>query len=374
MGAPAFKYRDIFEKHKVAKFSANFGLYGDISKRIIGLLTTITPRIEVYSIDESFIDITQLPISDYEEWGREVRQIIQKHVGVPVSIGIASSKTLAKLGADAAKKNDKLAGAFSFVRNEAAADYILKNTPIEDIWGIGWRLSPKLRAEGISSAYSLSQVRPQRAQQLMGIRGRQTVAELNGISCFGLALKGEPAKSILRSRTFGEDTNHAYVLESAIATMAAQSTFRLRRDNLLAKKIGIFTNTNRHKPGYRRWTRELTLPQPTNDTGLITGLLVQKLGEFFNSRQDYHRLGVYLYDLFPEHSLQTDILGQVSPDTHDRSTRRMQALDKINNKYGRGKIYYATEDLSHSWRPKYQIRSPQYASNWDELPIASIKS
>lgn len=374
MGAPAFKYRDLFEKHKIVKFSGSFGLYGDISKRITGLLATITPRIEVYSVDESFLDLSQLPINNYVEWGRQVRDIILKHVGVPVSIGIAPSKTLAKLGADAAKTDKKLAGAFSFVGSPEQSQAVLKNTPIEDIWGIGWRLAPKLRAEGISNAYGLSQVNPRRAQQLMGIRGRQTVAELNGTSCFRLSLKGDPPKSILRSRTFGEDTSQAYVLESAIASMAAQATFRLRRDNLLARKIGVFTNTNRHKPGYRRWAREITPHQPTNDTGLVTNLLVQKLGEFFNDKQSYHRLGVYLYDLIPEDSLQTDILGQVSATTHDRTARRMQAVDQINKKYGRGKVYYATEDLSQSWRPKHHIRSPQYVSDWDELPAARIKN
>lgn len=375
MGAPAFKHRELFEKHKIVKFSGSFGLYGDISKRITGLLTTITPRIEVYSVDESFLDLSQMPIDNFIGWGRQVREIILRQVGVPVSIGIAPSKTLAKLAADIAKKDDSMKGAFSFIdASPAETQQVLQNMPIEEIWGIGWRLAPKLRAEGISNAYALSQLRPRRAQQLMGIRGRQTVAELGGTSCFGLAVEGEPAQSIMRSRTFGEDTNQAHVIESAIASMAARATFTLRRGNQLAGRIGFFTETSRHKPGYRRWTRELTLPQPTNDTGLITSLLIDKLGEFFSNNQNHHRLGVYLYDLRPANALQTDILGQVSAQTHDRADRRMQALDKINSKYGRGKIRYATEDLSQAWRPKQQGRSPEYVSNWNELPIAKIKN
>lgn len=374
MGAPAFKHRDLFEKHKIVKFSGSFGLYGDISKRITGLLTTITPRIEVYSVDESFLDLSQMPITDFAEWGRQVREIILKQIGVPVSIGIAASKTLAKLAADIAKQDDTLNGAFSFINaGPEQTKKVLQEMPIEEIWGIGWRLAPKLRAEGISNALALSQMRPRRAQQLMGIRGRQTVAELNGTNCFSLSLKGEPAQSIMRSRTFGEDTNQAHVLESAIASMAARAAFALRSDDLLAGRIGFFTETSRHKPGYKRWVNEIKMPQPTNDTGLITSLLIDKVGEFFNSSQNHHRLGVYLYDLTPASALQTDILGEVNTGTHDRAARRMQALDKINSKYGRSKIRYAAEDLSQAWRPKQHIRSPEYVSNWNELPIAKIK-
>ncbi|HEU4913960.1 MAG TPA: Y-family DNA polymerase [Candidatus Saccharimonadales bacterium] len=373
MGAPAFKYREIFQKHNIVKFSANFELYGDISKRITALLATITPRIEVYSVDESFLDITALPIKDYEAWGREVRAAILRHVGVPVSIGIAPTKTLAKLAAEIPKKYDAYRGAFSFAgaspqRRQAA----LEAMPVQDIWGVGWRLAPKLRAEAVGTAWALSRLSPRRAQQLMGINGRKMVSELNGISCYGLSPEHDPAKSILRSRTFGEDTNQMHVLEAAIATLSAQACFALRRENLLARRIGIFTNTNRNKPGYRQWTREIRLSMPTSDTGLVISRLVKELPELYSNRQQYHRLGVYLYDFAPDHVLQTDLLGSIKPDEHDRSQARMQALDTINNRWGRGKIYFAAEDLSKSWQPKHQIRSPRYVSNWNELPAARI--
>ncbi|HEY5667595.1 MAG TPA: hypothetical protein VIR03_00355, partial [Candidatus Saccharimonadales bacterium] len=183
MGAPAFKYREIFDKYGIVRFSGNFELYGDVSKRITSLLTTITPRIEVYSVDESFLDITELPITDYEEWGKGVRAAILKYVGVPVSIGIARSKTLAKLAAEIPKKYEGYHGAFSFVgltpsRREAA----MRAMPIQDIWGVGWRLTPRLKAEGIQTAWDLANMRPQRAQQLIGIHGRQMVSELNDVA------------------------------------------------------------------------------------------------------------------------------------------------------------------------------------------------
>jgi len=373
MGAPAFKWRYLFNQHNVQTFSANFEIYGDISKRITALLTTMTPRIEVYSVDESFLEITNLPITDYAEWGRLVRQSIMRHIGVPVSIGIAPSKTLAKLASEIAKKHAVHGGAVSFIEASGQAmQQALEEISVGDVWGVGRRLGPKLRAEGVGTAWKLRSLRPQRAQQLMGIHGRQMVAELNGTACYGLTREHEPAKSIMRSRTFGEDTNQLHVLESAIASMATSAAFTLRREGLLARRIGFFTNTNRHKPGYRQWSEELLLPQPTADTGSIISRLVTEIATAFLPSQQYHRLGVFLYDLVPDTVLQTDLLGSVDSAAHDRSAARMAALDHINHKHGKGKIYYAAQDLGTSWQPKHQIRSPRYVSNWDELPEAHI--
>ena len=177
----------------------------------------------------------------------------------------------------------------------------------------------------------------------------------------------------MRGRTFGEDTNEAHVLESAIASMTTRACFALRRDHLLARRIGFFTETNRHKPGHHRWVENITLNQPTDDTGQVIALLAERLGTIFNSAQKYHRLGVYLYDLLPETALQTDMLGQVSPALHDRASARMQAVDHINTKHGKGKIYFAAEGLGKSWEPKHHIRSPRYVSNWNELPEAQLR-
>lgn len=374
MGAAAFKYKDIFQKHNVVRFSANFELYGDISKRITATLATITPRIEIYSVDESFLDISELDITDYAAWGRMVKAYIGKHVGVPVSIGIAPTKTLAKLAAEIGKQHPGFKGAFSFAGLPAERrDKALASMSVQDIWGVGWRLAPRLRAEGIFTALSLANLAPRRAQQLMGVHGRQMVSELNGISCYGLAPEHDPAKSIMRSRTFGEDTNQLHVLEAAIATLGAQAAFKLRRENLLARRVGVFANTNRHKPGYRQWAQELRLDTPTNDSGHIIRLLVDELSRsIFSNQQQFHRLGVFMHDFVPEGALQTDLLGFVDVTTSTRSQARMKALDSVNTRWGRGKLYYAAENLSSTWRPKHQIRSPRYVSNWDELPEARV--
>jgi len=373
MGAPAFQYRQLFADKHVQLFSANFEVYGNISKRITSILTEVTPRIEVYSVDESFLDLSHLDIADYGAWGRAAGARIWREVGVPVSIGIAPSKTLAKLSSEIAKQDEARGGVVDFTSATAEArEAMLHSIRIKDVWGIGRNLEPKLRAEGVGTALLLARMRPQRAQQLMGITGRQLVAELNGVSCHPLQKEHVVAKSILRSRTFGEDTGEMHVLESAIASMATRAAFDLRRAGLLAKRAGVFVNTNRHRPGYQRWLGEVRFATPTNDGGAIISSLVQEFAKLHSSRQHYHRLGVFLYDFVSAAQLQTDLLGFVDGTTHDRAAARTQAIDQINARHGRGHMYYAAEDLSKSWQPKHQIRSPRYLSQWNELPEAHV--
>jgi DNA polymerase V len=371
MAAPAFKYRDIFERHKVVKFSANFDLYGDISRRITSILTTITPRIEIYSVDESFLDLSELPIEDYTAWGKVVRAKILQWTGVPVSIGIAPTKTLAKLASERAKKNLDLGGVLDLYTAKNVHHYLMQ-TPIGDVWGVGWRLEPRLRAEGIGTALDLRGLRPQRAQQLMGINGRQLVAELNGLCCHKLELEGKAPKSIAATRTFGEDTSDLLVLEAAIARFVSTATIRLRYSNQLTKRAVLFVSSNKHKPGYRRWSKEIKLPAPTADTGHIIQALTAILREIYNPAASYHRAGVLLYDFIAEDNLQVDLFGQVDPGTSNQSKARMKAIDAINHRFGKRRIHYAAEDLSRSWQPKYQLRSPRYTTHWTELPYARI--
>lgn len=387
MAAPAFQYRQLFRARDVVQFSANFELYGNLSKRITQVLSAVCPRIEVYSVDESFLDLSALGIANYTPWGKRLRAGILRDIGVPVSIGIAPSKTLAKLASEIAKQHDGQQGVMSFIGAPSEViDAALAATSISEVWGVGRKLAPKLRAAGVSNALQLARLRPQYAQKLMGIHGRQLVAELNGTACHPLELEDKVAKSILRSRTFGEDTHETFVLEAAVASLATGATLRLRHAGLLTCRIGVFVDTNRHKPGYRRWTREIKLANPTNDSGQIISLLVNELQHLpkpaMNSgfsritglswSVDYHRLGVYLQDLVPAHTLQTDLLGRVDVRKHDVSTARMRAVDHINRRYGKGKLHFATEDLAASWQPKHNLRSPRYVSHWAELPEAKL--
>lgn len=375
MGAPAFKWRQFFKDNHVLSFSGNFELYGDMSRRITSILTSITPHIEIYSIDESFLDLSALQIDNYTAWGKMVRAKLLQWTGMPVSIGIAPSKTLAKLASERAKKEAELGGVLDVATlSQAERQPYLERTPISDVWGVGRRLSPRLKAEGIINAWHLSQTRPQLAQSWMGIHGRQMVMELNGTACLPLIRVGKPAQSIANTRTFGEDTSELYVLEGALATFAAKTTQKLRASRQLARKASFFITTNRFKPGYQVISRDIDLPFPTADTGIITSILVNELSRQFNPRCSYHRAGVWLHDFIPEKSLQIDLLGAVKPSDHDASTQRMQALDQLNKRYGKRTVYLAAEDLGNSWQPMRNAQLPRWTTRWNELPSVRVKA
>lgn len=371
MGAPAFQYRPLFQKEGVVQFSANFELYADISRRITSILTTITPRTEVYSVDESFLDVSEVIIPDYTAWGRELKQHIQKLVGVPVSVGIAPTKTLAKLGADYVKKHPEHEGALDFIRlSPLEFDYYLTHFSLEDLWGVGRRLAPKLKAEGLFTALDVRNMRPQLARKIMGLPGQQMVHELNGIVCHGMTPFHQPNKTIMRSRTFGEDTSELPVIEAAVASLAARAAHEARQEGQLACKAALFISTSKHKPGYASWWEEITFPVPTYDNGEVIRACLERLRTVYSSSQAYHRAGVTLYDFMPANQLQVDLFQQAASQIDDASRARMRAIDAINERFGRHRIHYAVEDLSATWQPKQQLRSPRYVSRWDELPEA----
>lgn len=374
MGAPAFKWRDMFEKHGVVQFSGNFELYGDMSRRVTSILTTVTPRIELYSIDESFLDLSELAIDDYTAWAREVQARIKQWTGIPVSIGIAPSKTLAKLASERAKRSETLDGVLDLYSDPSQRQTYLEQTKLEDVWGVGRRLAPRLRGEGIGNAWQLSQLSPRRAQQLMGIQGRRMVAELQGEHCYGLERFGKPQQSISATRTFGNDTNVLHQLEAAVATFSAKAAFRLRDGRQLARSAGLFIATNQHKPGFVSRSRSVRFDLPTADTGRIAAALIEALSQLYNPKAFYHRAGVWLGDLVPEKHVQFDLLGFSDPDDHERSQRSMQALDSLNERYGKRTVYFAAEDLGDTWQPRHKIAMPRFTTRWDEIPLVKKSS
>jgi DNA polymerase V len=373
MGAPHFQYRDFFKQHGVVAFSANFELYGDISERITNLLASITPQIEVYSIDESFLNLGQLDIADYTSWGRGVRASILKNVGIPVSIGIAPSKTLTKLANDRAKKLMGVGGVLDLSVQGESTDRYLAQVPVADIWGVGRKLAPVLRAEGLHSALDVRLASAQRLGQLMGVRGRQLQAELNGTTCFPLMQTHKPQAMIMRGRQFGEDTREFHVIESAVASLAARAAAALRREGSLARRASVSLRTNRHKPGYQSYQESVQFLTPTADTGTITRTLIDALDASFRASLEYHRADVLLDDFVSSDGLQTDLLGSVDLEHDDRSQRKMRALDAINLRHGRGTVKFAAEDLSRAWQPRRNLSSPRYTSDWRELPEVKLQ-
>ncbi len=370
MGAPAFKYKEIFKQHAVIQFSANFELYGDISRRITEILTSITPRLEVYSIDESFLDISQLDINDYTTWAANLRATIYQWVGMQVSIGIAPTKTLAKLASERAKKDTALGGVLD-LQTTTARQYHLARARVEDVWGIGRKFGPRLRSIGIATAADVAALAPAQGRSILGsVHGERLVRELNAQSCYNLEQVHSDQKMISASRTFGHDTDQFSAVESALASFVARSSQRLRASNRTASRMVIFLSTDKHKPNYRRWGKELILDQPTADTGELIGIANQMFAQIYEKGTLYHRGGVLLTNFESNEQLQTDLLGLRSVHAFDASKQRMHAVDELHTRYGKQVMYYATEKLgSQHWQPRKNICSPRYTTKWEELPL-----
>jgi DNA polymerase V len=373
MAAPAFKYKQVFKDNQVIQFSANFELYGDISRRITEILTTITPRLEVYSIDESFLDISQLDIANHDQWAKLVRRKIFEWAGINVSIGIAPTKTLAKLASERAKQDPNLGGTLYI--HKTNWQHHLSKVPLEDVWGIGRRLAPRLRAYGLATALDIASLTPEQGRHLFSsVHGERMVRELNMQSCLPLEGIKIGQHSISATRTFGSDTNKSHDIESALATFAVRAGQRLRAHNMRAKQLGIFLTTDRHKPNYQKWSAQLKLSQATADTGELIHIANSLFTKLYQPRAQYHRGGILIYDLEPDKALQTDVFGIVNIQKYKQSKNRMNAIDQLNNKYGRRVVRFGSEDLARSWQPRRRISSPRYTTSWHELPKVKVYS
>lgn len=369
MGAPAFKWQSFFKQNNVAQMSGNFELYGDISRRIIDLCTSITPNLEIYSVDEAFLDLSKLNIKNHTDWGNNVTKLIAKNLGITVSVGIAPTKTLAKLATYHIKKNSELNNVLDILSCSPTGRLkYLAETPIKDIWGVGRQLAPRLKIEGFNTAKDISLMSPQYAQKLMGITGRQLVAELNGVSCNPLQKINKPAKSIAVTRTFGKDTSSFGALESALTNFATKAAYRLRANGQVARRLGFFMSTNKLKPNYVNYSSEITFKTPTNDSAKFIRAAIALAAKQFSSNRQYHRAGIWLYDLTKEGCLQADLLNPNIIKSHTKDSSRMKAIDVLNQRYGKNTIRYASEDINNSWLPKHNIDTPRYTTSWEELP------
>ncbi len=372
MGAPIYKYREVVEKYGIVSFSANFELYGDISRRISTLLTSITPALELYSIDEAFVDLNKLAVKDYAAWGKAVRERIAIEIGIPVSIGIAPNKTLAKLANHKAKKLPRLQGVLC-INGDTATAY-LKTTHVRDVWGVGRKLAPKLLIEGISTAYDLAHMNPKHAQSIMGINGRIMAAELLGDKCLQLQQQHKPQKMIMRGRQFGADTAKWSVIEAAVATLTSRACLQLRRDNQLATKACVVLRTNWRKSTHHTLIADVVLREPSADTGVICSQIMTSLSSKHRHNHKYHKADVYLFDFVRPNLVQLDLFGRVKPQNIDRQSTRMAAIDTLNSTHKPTTVRYAAEKLSDAWTPRKNYASPRYTSAWLDIPEATLQN
>jgi DNA polymerase V len=369
MGAPYFKIEKLFKSHGVFVFSSNYGLYGDLSRRVMQVLGSFAPRFEVYSIDECFLDLSGLPV-DLTDYTLGMVSTVRQWTGIPVSIGIAPTKTLAKIANRMAKKGKSSTGPVLDWSRLPSPDEALAILPVEDIWGIASRTGARLRALGIDNALTLRETDPRFLRGQFGVVMERIVFELRGVSCLPLEEVPAPRKQIVTSRSFGTRVRKLDDLRAAVAGFAARAGEKARTQGLRAQALNVFIHTSPFDTTNPFYSNGLTLPfrSPTSDSGLLIRAALFGLARIFRRGHDYQKAGVMLLDLVPACYEQINLFDPVRSDPL-RSDRLMAAVDCVNRTYGRQTIRFGSETLSDSWRMRAQRKSPAYTGSWEELPV-----
>lgn len=368
MGAPFFKWEKVLKQHGTRVFSSNYTLYADMSNRVMETLRTVARDVEVYSIDEAFLQLPEMGHRDLQEIGRQARTKVYQWTGIPVGVGVGTTKTLAKIGNKLAKKRPEAKGTFCLA-GHPEAESILNGFPVEDVWGIGRQYARLLATLGITTAAGLRDLPDRWVRQHMTVVGLRTVWELRGISCLPLERKRPVRKSLVRSRSFGQPVRSIEELREAITHHTSRAAEKLRAEGLAAGAIHVLIETNRYKADYYFGHAEARLPSQSNYTPLLIDLALTCLERAYQKGRVYHWAGVMVTRLVPEGVIQLDLFQPARVDATSRAL--MQAIDGVNRKEGRRTIFFGVTGTSHAWQMRQKRRSPKYTTSWVDLPRAS---
>jgi DNA polymerase V len=366
MGEPAFQRKRFFEENRVRIFSSNYELYGDMSRRMHHILRTFTPSIELYSIDEAFLDLSGLEKSeDLKEYGIRIKNEIMRNIGIPVGVGIAKTKTLAKVANHLAKKIKQLNGICVLSRAEQI-DYALRHTPIDDVWGIGRRYSEKLRRKGIETAYDFVQLPESRVLHEMTIVGLKTYQELKGKERLSLEEVRPPKKVIATTRSFGRKAADIKNLQTSVATHATRCAEKLRRQKSIAAYLSVFIITDRfneEEPQYHN-SYTIGLPVPSNSQLELVKRALTALDKIYLPGYKYKKTGVIVSGIMDESDAQTDLFYHLDIEQHNRL---MEQIDKLNYRYGKDTVKLGVMEMKKEWTLKREKLSRRFTTNWDEI-------
>lgn len=371
MGAPAFKYKGLFLHHNVTIFSSNYSLYGDISRRVAGTLKTLTPEMEVYSIDESFLEFPPQYLKMLPEIGPEIRRKVLKWTGIPVSVGFGPTKTLAKAANRLAKKNPKTNGVFSLCARRDM-DRLLSRIPVTGVWGIGRRHGKRLLGRGIKNAQEFKNLPDLWIKKNMAITGLHTALELRGTPCFELETASPPKKTITTSRSFGRPVSSLQEMEESVAAYAARAAEKLREQRCLTGGILVYLTTNRFNnlPQYSNKATHM-FPVPTDYTPDLIKTALQGIRKIYKEGFMYKKTSVTLLEICNKYNRQCNLLEMNNNTAANKRNSLMKLLDTTNSRFGRHTLSYGSEGIGQPWQMNRNHKSPSYTTNWDELPEIS---
>ena len=368
MGDPEFRIRALIRRENVRVFSSNYALYGSLSERVSATLLSMVPTIENYSIDESFLNLGEFREGEVEPLARELRERVQRWVGIPTCVGLAPTKTLAKVANFIAKKRPQYHGVCDLRSDQVRAE-LLPTVPVEEVWGIGGASAAKLAKLGILTAADLAALEPDDARALMTVTGGRTVYELRGVSCMPLELMEPTRKGIAVTRSFGAPVTSWTEMREALASYATRAAEKMRRYKVAADNLFVFmhTSTFNQDPFYSNGA-SARFAATTNDTGEVVGLAV-RLGErLWRDGFRYSKCGVMITELLPETVQQPALWSELD---RERRERAWKTVDQLNAKLGRGTVrILAAGPKESSWKLRAEYRSPRWTTRWEELPKA----
>ncbi len=371
MGDPYFKIRDIVEKHHVAVFSSNFALYGDMSHRVQEVLRTFAPSVEQYSIDESFLDLRGLEKDDLAAYAREMSRTCRKMTGIPVSVGIAPTKTLAKIASKLCKQYPRLQGGCYMHRTEDI-EKVLRRFPVADVWGIGRRSFRKLAMTGVATAWDYAQLKEHMVRQTFALPGWHTWKELHGEPCIEFEDYVKPKQSICVSRSFAKEIRDPDELCSQVATFAESAVTKLRRQGSLALEMAAFAMTNRfHEDDPQTFASQLVVfPDGTDDHTAVVVAAADATRAFFNPRYGYKKAGVLFTRIVSKDGYTRSLFRDGEADRRDANLSR--TLDALTATYGPGTVLFGVQGDGRVQSSREQ-QSPHRTTRWSDIPKVSVK-
>jgi DNA polymerase V len=363
MGAPWHLHKHAFESQGVIVRSSNYTLYGDMSARVMKILADFTPDLEIYSIDEAFLGLAGFE-TRLDAHARALRQTVQQWTGIPVSVGIAATKTLAKV-ANRFAKNDPGRGGVVVLLDARDIETALERMALRDLWGIAGRIERRLADVGITTPLQLRDADPQFIRERLSVVMQRMILELRGVPCIDLEEVRPDRQSVMASRSFGRPVTSFQDMREAVSTYAARAAEKIRRQRLAAAQVSVFIQTNPFKDGAQYYaTRAVRLPVASADTSKLLRAAHAALTAIWKDGYQYKKAGVMLLDLAPARSVQGDLWD--APDAPSRQ-HLMRALDTINMEYGRDTLVYASAGRRRAWGLKSEFKSPRYTTSWDEL-------
>lgn len=371
MAAPWYQMRELAHRHGIVALSSNYELYADMSNRVMAILSAFSPRQEVYSIDECFLDLAGMAHRDLTRYAQEIRQRVRQWLGMPVCVGIAASKTLAKLANHVAKKQPEWDGVCDFgTLSTAALDDLLAGIEVGAVWGVGRRTQERLDKMGIHSVLALRRADTGLIRQRFSVTLERTVRELRGIPCLALEELTPANQQIISSRSFGTPVTSLQELSEAVTTYVSRAAEKLRGQQAVAGAIQVYIRTNPHREDDPQYSNSMVLPLTTasSDTTRLVRAAQWGLRRIFRPGYRYAKAGVMLMEIGRADGVQQSLFALT--ENEEKSARLMQALDSINRRMGQNTLFLAGAGVEKAWRMRRGNKSPGYTTEWGEVALA----